>query len=136
VSTKYLNQIDLGGNTITSVANPVNPQDAATKTYVDGKGGGANTVQVLVDFGFATGLEGDHAATVVTGLSWVTATSIIACSPAGIATADHDPDDVWVERIQASVTALIAGIGFTVVATAANESGNTWGKYLINCVGA
>lgn len=96
----------------------------------------ANKVQALVDFGFDSGLEGDLATTVVTGQAWVTSTSVITCSPAGIATPDHDPDDAWAERIQGSVRALVPGVGFTVVATAANENGTTWGKYLIDCVGA
>lgn len=106
-----------------------NPAPAST-------GGAGNFVQVQVDFGFASGNEGDSATATVTGQTWVTASSIIECVAAGKATADHDPDDVWAERIVAYATNLVAGTGFDVVATSANEGGRTWGKYYINCTGA
>ena len=34
-STSVTGSIDMGGNTLTNVSNPVNPQDVATKQYAD-----------------------------------------------------------------------------------------------------
>lgn len=103
-----------------------------------GSGAAVNTVQTQVDFGFSggTGGEGDSVTTTVTGQAWVTSSSIILCVAAGKATADHDPDDVWAERIVAYATNLVVGTGFDIVATSANEGGRTWGKYFINSTGA
>ena len=39
-STSVTGSIDMGGNTLTNVSNPVNPQDVATKQYADKVGGG------------------------------------------------------------------------------------------------
>lgn len=100
-----------------------------------GGGGGGNFVQALVDFGFASGNEGDSATVTVTGQTWVTSSSVIVCSAAEKTTADHDPDDVWAERIVAYASNLVVGTGFDIVATSANEGGRTWGKYYINCTG-
>jgi hypothetical protein len=44
MTIEYLSPIDLGGNPISSVSNPVNPQDAATKSYVDA--GGSTSISV------------------------------------------------------------------------------------------
>jgi hypothetical protein len=104
--------------------------------FLIGPGGGANLVQAEVDFGFDTGLEGDLARVTLTGLPWVTADSIILCAPAGLATADHDPEDAAIEGIIACAENLAPGVGFDIVAKACGDSGATWGKYLINATGA
>jgi hypothetical protein len=88
-------------------------------------------VQGTVNFGFPTGSEGDTA-TVTVAAPWVTPTSTIVCMPAGVATADHDPEDATVEGISAVVTNIVAGTGFDIEATAPN---GTWGQYVINAVG-
>ena len=88
-------------------------------------------LQTTVDFGFATGLEGDTASVTVPA-TWVTASSIIVCSPASISTSDHDPDDVVVEGIVAYSASLVPGSSFDIVAYAPN---GTWGQYYINCIG-
>jgi len=95
-------------------------------------GGGGNYLQVLVDFGFDTELEGDTARTTLIGQPWVNADSVILCNPFGGTTVDHDPDDTLVEGLVAYAENLVAGVGFDVVAYAPN---NTWGQYLINVVG-
>jgi hypothetical protein len=94
--------------------------------------GNQHTGQVLVDFGFDSGLEGDVAYAMVSA-PWVTQFSIILCNPYSGTTVDHDPDDVAVENIDAYATNIIPGVGFTIVASAPH---NTWGKYLINYMGA
>ena len=93
-----------------------------------------DVVQALVDFGFQIAQEGDDAFVTVSA-PWVQSGSVIVCSAAMIATADHDPDDVWAERIVAYAANIVPGVGFDVYATSANEGGRTWGKYLINLVG-
>jgi hypothetical protein len=92
-----------------------------------------NFLQVLVDFGFSVANEGDIARTTVTGLTWVTANSIILCNPFAGATPDHTADDAIVEGLVAYAENIVAGVGFDVVAYAPN---NTWGRYLINVTGA
>jgi hypothetical protein len=94
-------------------------------------GGGVNKVQATVDFGFTTGNEGDVATVTVTA-TWVTATSIIVCAPAGIATTDHDPEDYVIEGITAYPINIVAGVGFDIIAGARE---NTFGTYVINAVG-
>jgi hypothetical protein len=92
----------------------------------------SNLLQVLVDFGFPTGKEGDTARTTVTEQGWVTGSSIILCNAAAVATADHDPDDVLVEGIVAYAENLVPGVGFDVLALAPQ---NSWGRYLVNVIG-
>lgn len=124
----------MGSNKITSVADPTNPQDAATKNYVDTAGSATFSGQVLADFGFASGQEDDIATVTVTGQSWVTTSSVIVCSPAPITTADHDPDDYAIEGVIAVAENLVAGVGFDIRAKSCGDAGVTWGKYYINWV--
>lgn len=86
--------------------------------------------QATVDFGAAT--QETEMATVSVAATWVTANSYIVCAPAAVATADHDVDDYSVEGITASVTNISAGVGFDIVARAAER---TFGTYLINAIG-
>ncbi len=86
--------------------------------------------QATVDFGAST--QETETATVSVAAAWVTASSYIVCAPAAVATAEHDADDYSVEGITASVTNISAGVGFDIVARAAER---TFGTYLINAVG-
>lgn len=86
--------------------------------------------QASVDFGAAT--QETETATVSVAATWVTANSYIVCAPAAVATAEHDVDDYSVEGITASVTNISAGVGFDIVARAAER---TFGTYLINAIG-
>lgn len=88
-------------------------------------------VQATVDFGFASGGE-DTVASVTVSAAWVTASSVILCTPLGINTADHSPDDVAVEGLTAYASNLVVGVGFDIIVSAPN---GTWGRYLINAVG-
>lgn len=112
--------------------------NANSRTQWTGNGQWApktDVTSIEVDFGFQIANEGDDAIATVTGQDWVAADSIIICSAAMVATADHDPDDVWAERIVAYATNIVPGVGFDIVATSANEGGRTFGKYIINIVG-
>jgi hypothetical protein len=97
-------------------------------------GGGGSTVynaQATVDFGFATGQEGDIA-TVTVSATWVLATSIITVAPYAYVTADHDPEDYAAESITAYAANFATGVGFDIIARAPN---NSWGRYVINAMG-
>lgn len=118
------------GSTITCV------DDGSTKTNctLTGGGGSANTASVTVDFGTAGGAN--HVQTVVTGQAWVTASSVIVCSPTGFSTADRQDgaEDAAVEGLTVSISGRVAGTGFTL--NTAPIQGNAIGKYLIGCTGA
>ncbi len=89
------------------------------------------TAQVTVDFGNASGGEADMA-TVSVDAEWVTNDSVILCNAAGVATPDHDAEDVALEGITAVATNLNEGIGFDVIARAPQGS---WGRFNINIMG-
>lgn len=80
---------------------------------------------VTVDFGASGSL-----ATATLTAPWITLSSVLVVSPGG-ATADHDAEDVLIEQIQASVSAVAAG-SCTVMAFA---PAGTWGQYTFNLVG-
>ena len=80
---------------------------------------------VTVDFGTSGSL-----ATATLTASWITASSVLVVTPGG-ATADHDAEDVLIEEIKASVSAVANG-SCTVMAFAPND---TWGRYTFNVVG-
>jgi hypothetical protein len=88
-------------------------------------------VDVEVDFGPAAGPETNLATVVVTGVQWITLDTNIMAIPTG-STADHDPDDYAVERINVTVSDQAPGT-VTLKATAQNGS---WGRYKIRLMGA
>ena len=90
-----------------------------------------NTAQAVVDFGFASGGEGDTA-TVTVSAAWVTTSSVIVVTPNATATADHDPDDYAIEGIVAYPTNIVNGIGFDIIAYAPQ---GTWGRFNVNAIG-
>lgn len=95
-------------------------------------GGGANSVEVIVDFG-ATG--NTNVSTVVTGQAWVAAGSEISCAPTLVATADRieGAEDAVLEGITVAAHSRVVGTGFTVTAGAA--LGRAIGKYAVHCLG-
>ncbi len=112
--------------------------NARTNCTISGGGvGGANTAQVVVDFGaMVETTTRDTAETVVTGAVWVTGTSIIVCSLDNtVGTADHaaGDEDPIIEQLHVTVTALVVGDGWTMQAHAPES---TWGAYVVNCTGA
>lgn len=85
-------------------------------------------VQVQVDFG----PNELSIARQFVAATWVTSASVIDCDVAALPTADHDPDDIVCEGLIAYATSLQPGVGFTVMVRAPTQ---TWGKYLVNCIG-
>ena len=90
--------------------------------------GGGNAVAVAVDFG-AT--RTDKAQTVVTGQAWVEADSVITAqvlTPTGV-----DPDEMYLLDFKPQISALVAGVGFTVTLYSQPQA---LGSYTVNCMGA
>ena len=85
-----------------------------------------NAIQVLVDFG----INQDSVTTTVSA-AWVMSGSVIVCTPAAVATADHDAEDAFVEGLQAYPANIVAGVSFDVITYAPAGS---WGRYYINCI--
>jgi len=96
-------------------------------------GGGTpfNVVEVQVDFGVGN----TTAATVVTGQTWVTSTSKIACGVTMLATANRaeGAEDAIIEQLVGAPHTRSVGVGFTL--TAHPAFGKATGKYLFHCVG-
>lgn len=118
VTHKFVSAIADSGDT--TIVQPSN--------WNDTHAGALETASGEVNFGTT---EGAGEASVDVAATWATASSIIVCTPVAN-TADHDGEDALLEGIIASVTALSAGVGFTITAHAPN---GTWGRYTINCVG-
>lgn len=94
-------------------------------------GGGAtfNTVNVTVTFD-ATGLA---APVVVTGQTWVGASSAISCRWANLGAVTNNTSFVYLAAgLDYSVGEYVVGTGFTVYATSANGA---TGNFNLSCVG-
>ena len=90
-------------------------------------GGGGNSVTVDVDFGSSFT---DKAQVVVTGQSWVTATSNITCQV--LCPTTSDPDELYLLNIKPVVSALVNSTGFTLTLYSEQEAK---GIYKVMCVG-
>ena len=98
---------------------------------VPAPGGSANTASGTVDFGFMGGTEQGNA-TVVIPATWVTALSLLSCQIVPHPT-DHGAEDPMVEGLLAYTGDIIPGVSFSVFVRAPY---GTWGRYIINCLGA
>jgi hypothetical protein len=85
--------------------------------------------QATVDFGAVTTENSIARVTVNTGS--VSTGSIVMVSPAGVATATHDPDDYQWDNISGYVSNIVNGVSFDLIATAPNGS---FGTYVFNYV--
>lgn len=94
-------------------------------------GNAMNVERALVDFGFASGGEGDLASVTVPA-SWVQANSVISCTPSSLQTSDHDTIDAILDRLIAISTNIIPGVSFDIFVTALN---GTWGRYYLDASG-
>jgi len=95
----------------------------AIKTYVSGLSGG-NSVLTTCAFGASFT---DRAATVVTGQTWVGASSCII--PSILTT---NIDEAQLLDMSVIISDLVVGVGFTVTALCENEAR---GNYSIMCLG-
>lgn len=89
------------------------------------------SVQALVDFGFASGGQGDTAIVTVAA-PWVRAASIVTCTVDTKVTPDHSGEDAIVEELKAYPSNLVPGVGLDIMAVAPN---GTWGRYYVNASG-
>jgi hypothetical protein len=87
---------------------------------------GGRSLQVLIDFG-----TNQDTTTTTVAAAWVTAGSVIVCTPAAVATADHDAEDAAAEGLQSYPANLVPGVGFDIITIAPNGS---WGRYYINAI--
>lgn len=105
------------------------PGNTVVIAATGGGGGSVTSGSATVDFGFASGLEGDTASVAVS-LPSVAAVSEIAVSLRyASALPDHDPEDYAIEGITATVGVVTAGVGFDIHAFAPR---GTWGRYNVD----
>lgn len=114
---------------VRGLLSPALPGDAATKAYVDasGGGGGGYATQVTVDFGASFT---DSASEVVTGLTWVSPSTVLVAqvpTPSGV-----DPDEMRLLGIRAEISDIVDGDGFTVTLHTEQEAR---GSYTVNIIG-
>lgn len=112
---------------ITGLQTPTAPSDAATKAYVDAASGGGNLLQATLNFGASFT---DKAVVVLTGLPWVTLSSVIVAqvvTPVGV-----DADEMRLLNMRVDISDLVAGVGFTVTLTTEQEAK---GSYTVNIIG-
>lgn len=115
------NELYIGTNSTPEIVGP------------SASGSAVNLLQVTVDFGSDSGrITRAFDAQVLVSASWVTNSSIIVCSPAGVTTAQHGQDDGLLEGITAQAESLVSGTGFTLHAYSSQGS---FGKYIFNCIG-
>ena len=93
----------------------------------------ANTGTVIIDFGVFPGA--DSASVVVTGQTAVTATSAISARVVAVATSDHSADEHIMSPPQILVGAIVAGVGFTIYATAKSSDMTPIGSRLLGAYG-
>jgi hypothetical protein len=107
-----------------TTAGTVAAGDHSHATYV-------TKMQVEVDFGLNDGGL-DTTMVKAVAATWVTATSTIMITNAGLPTADHaDPAEAAVDGMAAYAMNLVAGVGFDLMAYCATGA---WGRYLFNIV--
>ncbi len=99
----------------------------ALEATVAGLDSGANTVSATLDFGACFT---DKAQTVVTGQTWVTASSVI--TPTVMCPIGIDTDEIRLLDMRPVISDLVAGVGFTVTLYSEPEARGT---YTVACVG-
>jgi hypothetical protein len=90
-----------------------------------GGGGGGTSVSGIATLDF--GASNKTASFVVTGISSITATSVVLVKMRIEDTADHIAEDLLIDPIRVEAFAIVAGTGFTIYGTMGNAPAN--GKY-------
>ena len=88
-------------------------------------GGGGTSVSGIATLDF--GASNKTASFVVTGISSITATSVVLVKMRIEDTADHIAEDLLIDPIRVEAFAIVAGTGFTIYGTMGNAPAN--GKY-------
>lgn len=101
--------------------------DAANKAYVDAAVAGGNAIQVTVNFGASFT---DEAVSVLTGLTWVTLTTVLV--PFVLTPVGTDPDEMRLLGIRVEISDIVDGVGFTVTLHTEQEAK---GSYTVNIIG-
>ena len=118
----YVNNVKVLGSTSTTLTAYV-----GTSGFGGGGGGSANSVTTSVNFGASFS---DKAQTVVTGQTWVTATTeivaIVKCA------SGTDPDELYLIKPEVVISDLVSGTGFTVTVYTEAEAKGT---YDVMCIG-
>ena len=125
----------MGADSVYTYTKGINFADGTVQTTAAPSSGssGANVVQATGDFGSDSGpIKRSFDASAVVSASWVTNTSVICCSIAGVATGTHGTEDALIEGITVQVESVVAGVGFTLHAYSPLGS---WGQYSFNCIG-
>lgn len=104
---------------------------AGTATFTAGGGGSANVVEVTVDLGTTTNYTVKQVT--VTGQAWVTATSIIACSPFAQTNNSQTIENYIAADLGVAAASRVIGVGFDLWVR--NNYGAT-GIFKIHCTGA
>ena len=130
-SKSHLVDLDFGAQArVKGLQNPVDPQDAATKAYVDTAAGATSPLRVnrvFVDFGTEFT---DKAVTVVDDATWADETSLLIGQ---IVTLDNtDPDEMRLLDFSVQISNILTGVGYTVTVTTEVEAR---GHYAVNIIG-
>lgn len=129
----------LAAKTLPSCSNATTSKllyDNATQTFscgtdqTGGGGGSANVAEVSLSLGTEMGL---FYSTTVTGATWVTASSVIACSMFGTTADGQTPETIAVAGIVPTVSDRVVGTGFNL--NVMNPNGAT-GTVRAHCTGA
>lgn len=138
VGIGYLIRGDNGGNRwealIPTVDGDVLTLVGGVPDWVTPTSGSTNTAEVEVDFGSYPGSS--IITQTVTGVTWVTSTSIITCGLTMMATSTRSEgaEDPIIEQMTIAVHSR-NDFADTFQVTMAPAMGNALGKYLIHCIG-
>ena len=104
--------------------------DAKTPLVYNGGGGGTSVIQPPKPSGIDTldfGASNKTSTVVITGISSITATSVVLVKMRVEDTADHTAEDLLIDPIRVEVFAIVPSVGFTIYGTMGNAPAN--GKY-------
>ena len=118
--------------TVNFTGSGISCSDSGGKTVCNASGGSgsANVVEVSLSLGTAMGL---YYSTTVTGQTWVTSSSVIACSMFGTTADGQTPETIAVAGLVPTVSNRVVGTGFDL--SLMNPNGAT-GTVRAHCTGA